>query len=183
MIVERPDTVRRMLVELMRRFAENELHPLPLTTFPIAQAGDAFHAMAQARHIGKVVLSCDERTARPILPVDAAVGAMVRSEGAYLITGGLGGLGLQIAAWLVRQGAHHVVLAGRRAPSPAAEEALAALREAEPGATLHVVQLDVVDRSALAALLLRFGADLPPLRGLIHPAAVLAATTRPNLDL
>ena len=48
----------------------------------------------KARHIGKIVL----------VP-GLASGVVVRPEGTYLITGGLGGLGLEVAAWLVRQGA------------------------------------------------------------------------------
>jgi acyl carrier protein len=172
-----------MLDEIMRLFAQDELRPLPLTTYPIARAGDAFHAMGQARHIGKLVLTFAERTTTMIAPPDATVGPIIRSEGAYLITGGLGALGLQIAAWLTRQGARHLVLVGRRPPTPAAEETLVTLRDVERGATVHVVQLDIGDRAALAALLQRFGAELPPLRGVIHAAAVLDDSTLLNLDL
>ena len=139
MIVERPDYVRRMLDEILRLFAQGELRPLPLTTYPIAQAGDAFHAMAQARHVGKLVLTFDERSDDPIAPAAADTAALIHADGAYLITGGLGGLGLQIAAWLARQGARHLVLVGRRPPTPAAAATLAALRAAKPDATLQTI--------------------------------------------
>ncbi len=63
--------------------------------------------MAQARHIGKVVLTMparprERRAARR--PADAT----------YLVTGGLGGLGLEVARWLVERGARALVLVGRQ---------------------------------------------------------------------
>ncbi|MCC7360974.1 MAG: SDR family NAD(P)-dependent oxidoreductase, partial [Anaerolineales bacterium] len=183
LIVERPEYVRRLLEEILRLFALGELRPLPLTTYPLARAGSAFHAMAQARHVGKLVLLTAERATTPIAPAVPHAAALIHPDGAYLITGGLGGLGLQLAGWLLAQGARHLVLAGRRPPAAEAEASLAALRAATPSATLQTVPLDVSDRAAVAALLQRFGGDLPPLRGVIHAAAVLADSTLLNLDL
>ncbi|MFZ4851332.1 MAG: beta-ketoacyl reductase, partial [Caldilinea sp.] len=84
------------------------------------------------------------------------------------ITGGLGGLGLKVAEWLVAQGARHLVLAGRSAPSPQAQEVLEALQQ--QGAQITVVQADVSQEAAVARLL---AACSPPLRGVIHTAGVL----------
>ncbi len=41
-------------------------------------------------------------------------------DAAYLVTGGLGGLGLEVARWLVDHGARHLVLIGRRGLPPRA---------------------------------------------------------------
>jgi NAD(P)-dependent dehydrogenase (short-subunit alcohol dehydrogenase family)/acyl carrier protein len=89
----------------------------------------------------------------------------------YLITGGLGGLGLSVARWLVTQGARHLVLAGRHAPSPAAHNTLSALEQA--GAQVVVVSCDIADERAVAELLAQIAARLPPLRGVVHAAGVL----------
>jgi NADPH:quinone reductase-like Zn-dependent oxidoreductase/acyl carrier protein len=183
MIVERPEYVRRMLDEILRLFAQGELRALPLTTYPLAQAGSAFHAMAQARHVGKLVLTTSKRATTPIAPAAADTPTRLHADGAYLITGGLGGIGLQLAGWLIAQGAGHLVLAGRRPPAPAAEAALAALRAETPGATLQTVSLDISDRAAVATLLQQFGGELPRLRGVIHAAAVLDDSTLLNLDV
>src|SRR5262249_11312778 len=89
----------------------------------------------------------------------------------YLITGGLGSLGLQVAQWLVSQGARYLGLVGRRAPS---DTALQAIRRMQPaGAHVCHESVDVADRRALTRLFDRIQATTPPLRGIIHAAGVL----------
>jgi acyl transferase domain-containing protein/phospholipid N-methyltransferase len=91
-------------------------------------------------------------------------------EASYLITGGLGGLGLATAAWLVERGARHLVLAGRRAPSEDARSRIDAL--IAQGARVVVARCDVGDRDAVARLLA--GVDpRHPLRGVVHAVGVL----------
>jgi acyl transferase domain-containing protein/acyl carrier protein len=112
-----------------------------------------------------------------------------RHDASYLITGGLGGLGLKLAHWMAERGARSVVLLGRNglpprerwdALAPASREAaqIAAVRAIEAsGAVVEVVAADVADPVAMRALFDRFGADLPPLRGVIHAAAALSNWT------
>jgi NAD(P)-dependent dehydrogenase (short-subunit alcohol dehydrogenase family)/acyl carrier protein len=95
----------------------------------------------------------------------------IRSDATYLITGGLGGLGLETARWLVERGARALVLVGRRAPSASASEAVRALEGA--GVRVSVASVDVSREEAVSALLRRMDAELPPLRGIIHAAGVL----------
>ncbi|RKG92067.1 type I polyketide synthase [Corallococcus terminator] len=108
----------------------------------------------------------------------------VKADGAYLITGGLGFLGLQVARWLVRQGARHLVLVGRSALSERARwaqlpegseeqqraEALLALEQ--QGATVECHAVDVGDAEALSRLLKPTTAVRPAWRGVIHSAGV-----------
>ena len=96
--------------------------------------------------------------------------ATLRRDGTYLITGGLGGLGLQLAAWMAQQGAGHLLLCGRRAtPSPQQQAVLTRLQEG--GTQVHLVQVDSTDAQQMAAVIAR--TDLPPLRGVVHTAGVL----------
>ncbi|XXX76157.1 type I polyketide synthase [Sorangium sp. So ce134] len=95
-------------------------------------------------------------------------GIRVRPDGAYLITGGLGGLGLSVARWLVEQGARRVALMARSAPSAAAEEAIGAMKEA--GAEIMVVRADVSRGDEVARTLGEIEARLAPLRGIVHTA-------------
>jgi acyl transferase domain-containing protein len=94
-----------------------------------------------------------------------------RADGAYLITGGLGGIGLRVAQWLVERGARYLVLVSRRGLADAQRSAVEAMERA--GVRVLVAQGDVSHRDALAEILERVRRELPPLRGIIHSAGVL----------
>src|SRR5579871_1696183 len=89
----------------------------------------------------------------------------------YLITGGLGGLGLKMTSWMAEHGARHLLLLGRRAPSEETARALDALRQR--GVQVEFQTADVANRPSLQAALSKLGTDLPPLAGIIHAAGVL----------
>ncbi len=103
--------------------------------------------------------------------------------GAYLITGGLGGLGIKLARWMADRGARHLVLLGRRGIpdrslwstlpiESGAYRAAAAIQAIERmGVTVEVVAADVADRTALAAVVCEFGKSRPLLRGVFHAAS------------
>ena len=95
----------------------------------------------------------------------------VSSDSTYLITGGLGALGLKVAQWLVEQGAKHLVLVGRSAPSTEASHSLQALEEA--GANLLVAQADISREQDVVKVLQTVDVSMPPLKGVIHAAGVL----------
>ncbi|BCL17964.1 type I polyketide synthase [Micromonospora sagamiensis] len=152
-----PALVRSMLRDLVDALGAGQLSPLPLRAFPLARVVDAFRHMAQARHVGKVVVTHDQPPA-------------VRPDATYLVTGGLGGVGVAVTRWLVDRGARHLVLLGRSTP-PA--EAAATLRDLHPDARIHLRQADVADPRALADVVDEIGATMPPLRGIVHAAGVL----------
>jgi acyl transferase domain-containing protein/acyl carrier protein len=95
----------------------------------------------------------------------------LRCEGTYLITGGLGGLGLKLAGWMVEQGARHLVLVGRSGASGATREAVSELERA--GAKVLVAKADVSQERDVARIFEQISASMPPLRGVIHAAGVL----------
>jgi len=95
----------------------------------------------------------------------------IRADASYLITGGTGGLGLSTAAWMVAQGARHLVLTSR---SKASKEALEAVKRMElAGAQVLLMQADVADREALAQVFHTINATLPELRGIMHCAGII----------
>ncbi len=99
-------------------------------------------------------------------------GGLFRADSTYLITGGLGGLGLLIAQWMVEKyGVKHLVLVGRSAAKPAVSNQLKALEEA--GASVVVAQADVSQSEQIAQVLADIEPSQPPLRGIIHAAGVL----------
>ena len=92
--------------------------------------------------------------------------------GAYLVTGGLGGLGPKIALWLAEQGARRVVLLGRSGrPDASATATIEALRA--QGTEVIVERADVADRDAMGRLFARLLDDGTPIRGVVHAAAAI----------
>jgi acyl transferase domain-containing protein/SAM-dependent methyltransferase len=115
------------------------------------------------------------------LPGIPALAPCIHADGAYLITGGLGALGLEVAEWLAQQGARHLALVTRRGLSAYAADPRTARRvetvaaiEAR-GATVQVIEADVSDIDAMSRVIASFGKGAPPLRGIIHTAAALAS--------
>ena len=95
----------------------------------------------------------------------------IQSDGTYFITGGLGGLGLKLAKWLVDRGARHLVLIGRRGASLTACEQINQLQKL--GAQIVVAKVDITQHSQVQDILAEIAESLPPLRGIIHLAGVL----------
>jgi len=163
-----PATIAAMVADLFPLFDSGELRPLPVTVFPLHQAEDGFRYMAQARHIGKIVLSRDGEDRQTLLRERGPVSA----EATYLVTGGLGALGLRVAQWLADEGARHLVLTGRNAPNPTAEAAIAQLREA--GVAVEIVAADVAQAADVERLIAQIDRAMPPLKGIVHAAGLLA---------
>ncbi|HBB35614.1 MAG TPA: short-chain dehydrogenase [Cyanobacteria bacterium UBA9273] len=95
----------------------------------------------------------------------------LREDGTYLITGGLGGLGLKVAQWLAERGAKNIVLVGRSSPAAAASAVMGEL--AQSGIKVVVKQVDVVVEAQVEECLHDISHSLPPLRGVIHAAGIL----------
>ena len=106
-----------------------------------------------------------------IPPFESGAGVHVRRDGSYVVTGGRGGIGLEVARWLAAQGAGHVVLVSRGALDESGESAAAEARAA--GTRVSVVRADVTDRESIEAALVAALSGAPPWRGLVHAAGVL----------
>jgi NADPH:quinone reductase-like Zn-dependent oxidoreductase len=167
MFVSRTAFCGAMLTEVLDYFLDGRFTPLPRHSFPLSEAPDAFRFMAQAKHIGKVVVTLDEPEF--LVAPSSQQPVTFREDGTYLLTGGLGGLGLVLAEWMVERGARNLVLVGRSgATSAAAKEALAAMQagRVRRGAKADYSEVDVARAIGDAR-----GASAP--RGIMHLAAVL----------
>jgi acyl transferase domain-containing protein/NADPH:quinone reductase-like Zn-dependent oxidoreductase/SAM-dependent methyltransferase len=175
-----PAAIRPLLLELMRAMENGSLKPLPRKVFPLRDAANAFRYMAQARHIGKVVVSQAahmetpqaQRDDRPSgLALDSPSSLSLASDATYLVTGGLSGLGLLVARWLTERGARHLALMGRREPSDSGRSAIQEMEKR--GADVLVAQGDVSHGDDIAGIIAQIRKTMPPLRGVIHCAGVL----------
>ncbi len=104
----------------------------------------------------------------------------LQPDNTYLIAGGMGGIGLLVAQWLVEQGARHLVLMGRTGATDEARTTLSKLEQM--GAQIQLVQADVSVAEQVAKALTQIEASMPPLRGIIHSAGVLEDGTLARQD-
>ncbi|WP_051707131.1 MULTISPECIES: type I polyketide synthase [unclassified Streptomyces] len=175
-----PELLAEGYRELGGMLADGTLPPLPVTAHPVAEASSAFHTMASARHTGKLVLTwpTEGTGTLPVRPEDARV---VRPDGSYLVTGGLGGLGLLVARWLAERGAGAVVLTSRSAPGAATRTELDALTR-EFGTRVEVVRGDLAEPGVADTLVRAADGTGHPLRGVVHAAAVVEDATVATLS-
>jgi len=165
MMAQDPQAIESLLGEVLPQFADKALSPLPLRAFPIPRVVDALRHMARAEHIGKIVVHAASEN-------ESAQGALtLREDATYLISGGVGGLGLKLAQWLVDRGAHHLVLLGRSGASEQARAQLNALDR--PGTQILVRKCDIGNRAEVQATLAQIAQEMPPLGGVFHLAGVL----------
>jgi acyl transferase domain-containing protein/NADPH:quinone reductase-like Zn-dependent oxidoreductase/acyl carrier protein len=174
---DRPEHAAELLRRILGRVVEGRYQPLALTEYPITDAAIAFRDMSQSRHPGKLVLRLPRREAvgstsslPPLLdPRPLRSGGIL--EGTYLVTGGLGALGLRTAQSLAERGARHLVLCGRSDPDEAALATIAKLRA--NGAAVVVQRGDVCNPTAVELLFRSIAQSMPPLRGVFHAAGVI----------
>ncbi len=169
----RPELTRVLFAEVMDLFAEGALHPLPYHLFEAEDILDAFRSMQQARHIGKIVITYRNGINHGDVPEYTVQKPLqLTGDGAYLVTGGLGGFGLRTAQWLAEKGAQHLVLISRE--GPASEEAKICLGQLKKqGVAVHAASCDVTDKEALSTLFKEIAETMPPLKGIVHAAAVI----------
>jgi acyl transferase domain-containing protein/NADPH:quinone reductase-like Zn-dependent oxidoreductase/acyl carrier protein len=158
-IEQEPERTGKLLAEVADSMASGELEPIAVEVYPLTEAKTAFRRMQQARHIGKIVLQMP----KPLQP---------RGDRSYLITGGLGALGLFTAAHLAQLGAGDIVLTSRRMPDADAQRAIDDITE-RYRCRIHTFAADIGDEAQVTELLERIRAELPPLAGVAHLAGVL----------
>ncbi|ACK67006.1 Beta-ketoacyl synthase [Rippkaea orientalis PCC 8801] len=118
----------------------------------------------------EVALTPEERYVSKLVPYSAnrqEVNYFGDNEAFYLITGGLGGLGLKLADWMVKQGVKNLVLVGRSQPKPETLQVIADMQK--QGVTMDIQQVDVANGEEVAKLLQKY----PNLRGIVHLAGCL----------
>jgi len=181
-----PEPAQAPLWGLFRTFARE--HPDRwggVLDLPASLRADAPRAVAVALEAADAELSLrggelvEPRLQR--LPLPTAGEPPLAADATYLVTGGLGGVGLALAGWLQDRGAAHLLLLGRRAPSAEAAQAVAAL-EAR-GARVRVLQGDVANAGDVErALAEPASLGWPRVKGVFHLAGALSDAVIQSLD-
>ncbi|CAL8109687.1 unnamed protein product [Orchesella dallaii] len=158
------------LLSNMRKFLmSGALEPIPYVKFDALNIRQALQYFQKAKHIGKVICTMpDFKKVDGVVKVDAP---MFNNESTYLITGGLGGIGFEVAKWMLEKGASDIVLTGRNPPKRIVAEKIQELNK--KGYNIMTKYADVGDRKQCEALIMDITQNCKTLRGVFHAAGVL----------
>jgi polyketide synthase 5 len=178
MTVTHPDKIRGLLEKVYQLTADGSL-PLPeITHYPLAEAATAIRRIGGAQHTGKLVLDVPHTGhSRVVVPPEQV--PVFRSDGAYIITGGLGGLGLFLAEKMAEAGCGRIILTSRSQPTAKSQEIVELI--CSTGADLVVECGDIAVAGTAERLVAAATATGLPLRGVLHAAAVVKDATLANI--
>ncbi|MEA5560868.1 SDR family NAD(P)-dependent oxidoreductase [Planktothrix agardhii] len=162
MIQQNPSLIQSLFSQLIPQFAVSQLQPLPYQVFSAEQIIEGFRFMQQAKHIGKIIIT------PPLEQTNSNRSKSSWEDSSYLITGGLGDLGLTIAEQLSKWGANTIILVGRNSVSEVIHARINSFQ-----ANIIVRQADVTDYQQLATVFEEIHQSLPPLKGVIHAAGLI----------
>ena len=178
LLADEPDLLQSKLPPLVGRVVDGPLRPLPARCFALSEAKSAFRFMRSAQHIGKLLLCTQQQTHEERLTsVDTRWSRTdrrpepIRRDRSYVITGGLGGLGLAVARWLARQDAGHIALMARRAPNDQERSAIDEI--VRNGAAVTLLRADVERLAEVSDCLAAYRETAQPLGGVFHLAGRL----------
>lgn len=168
MLRERQDKMNSLLGDVCDYIQKGQLQPLPVKIFTAAELSDAFRLVEESKHIGKVIIDFKGQ----VVEVAAQRQRVVKADSTYLITGGTKGLGLEIARWLVANGAENLALVSRsglrdRQAQIVVEEMI------RNGVNVKVYAVDIADKVQVGAMFDQMKKELPQLGGIFHGAMVL----------
>jgi polyketide synthase 5 len=173
-----PDRFRQLLTTVYQLTASGSLPPPECTHYPLADVANAIRTMSGAQHTGKLVLDIPT-TGRISVAVPPARAQVFRRDGAYVVTGGLGGLGLFLAEQMASAGAGRIVLSSRTQPTPQSLERIDAIRVT--GADVVVECGDVTEPDTARRLVATATATGLPVCGVLHTAGVIEDAMLSNI--
>jgi phthiocerol/phenolphthiocerol synthesis type-I polyketide synthase C len=165
----RPHHCRALLERISGMLESAGIEPLPARTLSISEAVEVFSTASLDAEGQVLVLTLKDREKATVTP--ARLAPQFSADATYLIAGGLGGIGLFTANWMLERGARYFVLMSRRAPNQASDKQLEALRA--KGANVYHARADLINREEVRQTLEHISSHLPPLRGVLHCASTL----------
>ncbi|KAK6447202.1 hypothetical protein FP744_10003452 [Trichoderma asperellum] len=170
---QRPADCQNLLQRIFADFDAGLFTPLSVTAMPIGDIEKAFRLMQSRKHTGKIVLEASDHST-----VQAKEQPFqLRSDGTYIIVGGLGSLGKHLCRHLQEKGARHIGLFTRQSYQEAAKAEIEKELTVVPEATVKVVTCDVGDAKAVQQVATKLFQTMPPVRGILHGGMVLSDRT------
>jgi len=179
LMLQKPRLGKKLFQEVVDLIVEQEIPAHPLQVFSISQLSDALRTLSKGTHVGKLAVSMQADDTVKVLPNTSL---KLDANATYIVTGGASGFGLVLAKWLSEKGAKNLVLLSRSGGKQQSDFDLVEQMQQE-GVEVHSIKLDITDEQAIQQLLMRIRTEMPPLKGIIHSAAVLDDATLPNTDM
>ena len=159
-----------VLQKIKTGFQDGIFRELPTTIFKANEISDAFRHMAQAKHIGKIVVSFDNETV-DVIPTNQQ-DDIYEPNATYIITGGTSGFGLELAKWMGNKNIGKLLLLSRSgAATDEAKKVVSSLEE--KGITVETPKIDISDHDSVNTLIDSLSASSIPIKGIFHGAMVL----------
>ncbi|RAH44629.1 KR-domain-containing protein [Aspergillus brunneoviolaceus CBS 621.78] len=169
-VVAAPAQVSRQMKRMLDLYADGHIRPIhPVTFYDAHDVQEALRYMQTGSHIGKVVIRTSENTNRALQWRPETPKPSFRQDRAYLLVGGMGGLGKAIATWMVTHGAKHLIFLSRSVG--ASEDDQAFIHELRlRGCAVQAVAGDVANFDTVQNVI---DQALVPIAGVMQMAMVL----------
>jgi polyketide synthase 5 len=178
MSLSHPQRIGDLLRTVYQLVAQGDLPAAAHTEYPLGDAATAIRVMGAAQHTGKLLLEIPRTgTSSVVVPPEQA--NTFRRDGAYLVTGGLGGLGLFLAEKMAVAGCGRIVLTSRSQPTLKALETIELIRALGSEVVVHCG--DIADPGTAQKMVQAATATGLPVRGVLHAAAVIEDATLANI--
>ena len=162
-----PSAVQSALTRAAAAVSQGSFRPLPQVSHALGNAQSALRQMSQAKHVGKVVVTCA-----------SSQHAASRSNSQWVVTGGLGSLGSLASSWLSQQGAQNLMLLGRTAKLVSRQSPLTQLLQDASNTTMVTVTMaDMACQEDAQLQQYQLSASGQLLHGVIHASGTLADAT------
>lgn len=113
-LITRPDDLKVLHAMLQKDLDSGLIQPLPSTIFELNEVEKAFRYLSTGKHVGKVLIQVRENEMAPLSkPMRVFARSYCQPDMVYIIAGGLGGFGLELADWMILRGARKLVLSSR----------------------------------------------------------------------
>lgn len=182
----RPKILERLMADVSELLEHGRIKPLITSVFSMTDLAGAFRSLQNDNAAGKIVVtprpedvvkvshySCPRSShANNKQAMPSSKSKLLQANATYILIGGTGGLGRDIARWMVKNGAKHVVLVARTASISGVVKDLIdelAIHEAK----VIVRQCDVANSVSVNRLIEEDLAHMPPIKGIVHGAMVL----------
>jgi aryl carrier-like protein len=147
----------------------------PIKLFKLGEIQVALQYVQGGSYLGSAVILPQPGDEVHVIPKAESSLGLDSSDSTYMIVGGLGGIGLATAYWVMEQGAKNVLIVSRNAVNH--PKGLSLVEQGQRnGCNIHLRNCDIADEEAVRNFLAKAKEELPPIRGVLQIAALLDDT-------